>query len=466
MRESLLLERSKVNQLCDEGFEKKVPNPLSPPKNIAKLKSVFDKINSISKPALVKVLGEFGNRLKSFVEFYSYDHPHIYPSVSNVFTSKLIGELEDVLTLCENINTNNLNHAANLIQQSFDNSKLVKNAVVALTSLPIRMLKHSSDIEFIRRKGISNINLQTGERIAQSSTEDCMEDAIQVPINNSFWFNQQFNSFEAFARLNVVKNNFDKYNKTIVKLKKMGLPVQADVYARKIKDAEEKSLNSYCGFKQIQLNEAAVILGKVNDFKLISSHLKIALDCEDSRNNDILNQLIPSTNLRKLICSCFSIDQNEYGQNYTVGRIVEETCKYLKKDLSWGFSCLTNFLLERNRSPLFTYQPRLWTMRAFSFCVSDKIVKMMNCLDNFPDFNGHMLFDKYYVLVPGINFNDSLFSDDGKYKFDTKKKSLEVESKEEALFLLDAYLVKNKLVCPIVVGKKDNDYYFLKYWED
>jgi hypothetical protein len=85
------------------------------------------------------------------------------------------------------------------------------------------------------------------------------------------------------------------------------------------------------------------------------------------------------------------------------------------------------------------YTPRYYThLEALDFdlkCNPD-MIKLIDFLDHFPPLMGKPLFDHYRVLVPGIK--------DQKHK--------------------DKHLIDKELVCPILIGERDNSCFFISYW--
>jgi hypothetical protein len=119
----------------------------------------------------------------------------------------------------------------------------------------------------------------------------------------------------------------------------------------------------------------------------------------------------------------------------------------------------------------------LYSIQCFKSLIPDRIVQLINSLDSFEDFGGFPVFDKYFILMPGISFNEIFFlqpslkfkfidsnnKNEASFKFKTNKRIIDSNNKSEAYYIVDSYLLVNKLICPIVLGQKDNFFYFLDY---
>jgi hypothetical protein len=456
--DGILAEVDKVKNMCKEGLDAKCKDGSIP---LLTHNSILKKVSEIDKKILEKCLGNFGKRLKNFTDFYDITHPHVAGMFGSI-SYRNVSEILDVIKVAEN-SKENLDGLYSLTSSAINDNTNLKFISTSLSNVPIRVLKDKVDREYARVAGNHNIDVEKGERIHRSPSEMIL--FSQIPVS-AFDFSKATNSFETFVRLSVP--NTQSIELSLNKLMEMGLIHQADIYKKKINDIKSRSYMNYCGFRRINISEASAILGKVHGYQCPTLSSKIGLDYDDPKILALFKFIMPSAAFSKLIHEYFGTDRHwdrlaSIIEN--ISNIMGSKNAALAKDVA-GFY---EFLISRHRINLFEFQPRLYPLHAFKSVLSDEVNKTIDKVEEFEEFYKKPLFDKFFVLIPSVSFESSYFCNDtsGKFRFKSKDKDrlIELPNKDEAFFVVDSFLMKQKLIYPILLGKKDADYYFINYMD-
>jgi hypothetical protein len=461
MHESLLAEVTKVNKLSAEGLSRTIDSPAPPCQN-----AVLAKAAATDKSLLAKVLGDFGNRIKNFTEFYDITHPQAAHIMFPLTGSKTYLELLDVMDVALFAASNKMTALLALLQTSMMANPGVKALQTMLANAPVRMLKERVDREYARVAGNSNVDLDRGERIMKAPNDVVLFSPAGL-TSPSEWANAP-TTFESFTRLCSFENEETAKNMLWAgRLKNMGMTYQAEVYNKKFLEAKARAQATYCGFHKVGLSESCAILGKIHDYRSQTPFSKIVLDAEDPKIGSLFQLMMPSGSFAKIIHFFFGTPKT-WDRKLSIAENIANMRGGSFEDTANDIASLYEFMTIKHRVNLFEYQPRLYPLHAFQILMPERIKNMIDTLEQFPDFAGKSLFDRFYVLVPGVTFDTSYFQNDltSKYHFKARdNKMIELSSKDEAYFLLDSYLMKRGLVYPVVLGRKDGDHYFLSYWD-
>ena len=98
------------------------------------------------------------------------------------------------------------------------------------------------------------------------------------------------------------------------------------------------------------------------------------------------------------------------------------------------------------------YAPRLYPYTVWSDHLPNKIVDVIDFLEEFPELNGKPLFDNYWILVPGVDRND------------LEAINMRQDDLVQLHIDLDQKLVDRKNLVPILIGERDGLLYFICYW--
>lgn len=459
MQESLLAEVTKVTKLSEEGLRLKT-QPTLPYSN-----PVLTKVANTDKTLLAQSLGDFGNRIKNFKEFYDTSHPQMNQIMSPLLGTKTYLELLDAIDITETAVNNKMTGLLGLMNTVFNSSTPVKTIYSSLLTAPVRMLRERVDREYARVAGSSNIDLDKGERVPKAPSDMVLFNPVGV-ANSTDWATAPA-TFENHVRLcNPEGAQTERFALWASRLKAMGMTSQADTYQRRVNEAKSRSLNTYCGFYKLSITEACAMLGKVHDYRCQIPFAKIVLGSDDPKIGSLFQLMMPSGSFAKTIHNFFGTKKS-WDRTTSIADNIAHLRGGSFEDTANDIASLYEFMTAKHRINLFEYQPRLYPLHAFQILMPDRIKAMVDALEAFEDFGGKPLFDRYYVLVPGVTFEQSYFENDvsKKYHFRSKDKTIELSNKDEAYFLMDSFLMKRGMVYPIVLGKKDNDQYFLTYWD-
>lgn len=210
----------------------------------------------------------------------------------------------------------------------------------------------------------------------------------------------------------------------------------AHAFAKRMRALEE-SISDTLGFFRIKPDEAAVILARLHNFKW----------------NDTGIVTISS----KYFDGC-----HFWAEGATV-ETEEEKNDAMKKALILN----TRFIPTGIGTVFFNYQPRMYPLPLWNARVAapDRVQKVIDRSEHFAALNRTPFFDYYWVLVPSININHPLIQKT-KDHYTIREGNVNVvyTDPNEAAFSLDAILVKEGYVVPIIIGERDGKCYFLSMW--
>jgi hypothetical protein len=439
LNESTLNEVKHVSKLVEIGLNKHVSH------FFGKANVVLTKIATQDLKILSNCLGNFGVWAKHFCDFYDISHPCIVEQTKALEKTRLGMEISETIDIAAIAKS----YLLSMLSGIFDDNRTLRNLAVNFANAPIRAIKDKTNRNLARENGSPVINLGTGFYVNSVQTELKFED---IKILSSEWDYQTETSFAYYARLNEIDNEEEVRCKVFYNsLNEMGMSKQANTYKKRIETIKFQNKNTHCGFKPIALTTAAYILGKVHCY-CYDKLSKISVHPLDTKVNILFDFILPAPSLLKLILK----DSAVLNKDSTVGEIIRSVKDNKESDLN---------IFYAECGYLFGYQPRIYSLQCFSSLIPDRINKLLESLDAFEDYGGYPLFDKYYILVPGISFNEAFFLQPSlKYRFKTNNcRIIDVNNKDEAYYMIDNYLLINKLICPIILGQKDGCYFFLDY---
>jgi hypothetical protein len=327
------------------------------------------------------------------------------------------------------------------------------------------MIKERVDREYARVAGNTNIDLDRGERVQKAPSDMILFSPVFV--NSSTEWGTAASTFENYVRLcNPEGDQAERYSALMLKLKAMGMTYQSDGYRKRVDEIKTRVQSTYCGFYKINVSEACSMLGKIHKYRLLLPFEKIVLEPEDPKIGNLFQLMMPSGSFAKTIHNFFG-HKKQWDRTASIADNITNLRGGSFEDAANDIASLYEFMTVKNRVHLFSYQPRLYPLHAFQIFMSERVKTMVDTLEAFEDFGGKPLFDRYFVLVPGVTFDQNCFENDmtRKYHFRSKDKIIELSSQDEAHFLIDSFLIKRGALYPVVLGKKDNDLYFLNYWD-
>lgn len=268
-------------------------------------------------------LGNIGAKIFKFISKADISHPEIISVVNNIFDNDkdFIGQIIELLSLTENnIKLKIVKNFCNIISRKKFSRYFTKN-----TNYAIRVLNNKDYRDIIRRQKKMQVV--------------CLKDF-------SSWENEP-EDFQIFNRYNdpyseVVKVAERKANKYY----ELGCKLLGDKVLNLLKKNKNNISDCHYGFNRISITNAAIILAKLNKFRLRTSW--------DTHDN-----------------------------------------KTVKIVTTFDFGVSNN-----------TYEARVYPIHDLIHIAPPNIINIINHLDNFPEACGKAIFDNYLVLMPSVKSVD------------------------------------------------------------
>jgi hypothetical protein len=223
---------------------------------------------------------------------------------------------------------------------------------------------------------------------------------IVTNAGNEFW-NDQPNDFMEFARNKVpYQDKISLFENKSLCFKDLGCIFLSRESEEELKLFKSNNLKKYYDFNRIAISSVVVILAKLLGYTISVSD--------------------------KIIIS--KVIYKEFVDN--VGK--------------------NGFLYFDGQKENLNYEPRIYPISYFPK-VPDRLVKIINYLDNFPQINFKPIFDNYLIVVA----DPCPESVPGTFSFENRKKYISE---------FDNTLLEKGLINPVILGEKDNKCYFLCFW--
>jgi hypothetical protein len=380
-----------------------------------KLPDLFNELIRCDEEVVKLGLGDIGLKLKNFISQVDLTHPEI----SNVFDGLLANDqafsksCRELLALACHARHDNLVFVAPYLNQFLYkeyNSLIKKIDTPYINRINVRFLKDVEEREQIRcSKKMQIIDLQGIYKKGKS-----------------FWDSQPSN-FSRFLRFDTsYKDELKNAEKKAKRYEELGCTSLAEEVNKTIELFREHAECNYFGFNRITMTKASIVLAKSLGFSYIENY---------NQDNIVINKKI------------FYNFNPEFGI---------ENNPYLS--IATGKLSVPDVLQDS-----YNYEPRVYPYHEFIDIASDETKSIIFHLENFPEVDNKPIFDHFAVIVPGVEFplrNSQSFS------FLNKSGILnEFKTREEALKNLDLNLIKNKDICPIIIGEKDGKCYFISYFQ-
>lgn len=339
---------------------------------------IFKEIKEVEDIVLKLGLGDFGIRLKLFVESIDLDNPLVFDLFEGFFKdSNYFSEYcSDLFKVVKFVKDNKLETILPVISNSFNQEEFLSKVKIPKNpKLYVRFLKNKSLREEIR-------SLKKKQDI----------DLYFLKSDFDFW-QMQPESFDSFIRFDLsYKKEIEKIRRIIETYKQIDCSLFANE-GQSLIDAIEAENILYFGFHKLNITKAVVVLAKT------------------------------------------------LGCNYSNGLIAKE------------FFC--------NKKNV-AYTPRIYPLKYFWEMASDYLKTNIKHLEEYPEIKNKPIFDHFALIVPSFNLLES--DNDIFYFQDLNGFNSSYYNEEEGLTNLDLFLVKNKLVNPILIAEKDSHFYFLDYF--
>lgn len=369
------------NEFQDE-FLKRLNTKSQLPKII--IPSLLSHLLEYNDEIIQMSLGEFGQKLKDFVQVIDFSHPEIEKVFNNIFSKDFSQECLELLALAEFAKTKQFNRIIPVIGKIITSDIRIPSCV--------RLLKDPKERKEIR----------SSKRMQIIDLDYFYRDGEQAWNNKPNNFNNYLRFSEVY--LEDIKNAEQKAEK----YKKLGCLSLANEITKDVIKFKEYLDQAYYGFNQISLVDASVILAK------------------------------------------------NIGYNYKISNLFEGNKIIINRKFFYNFDPISDDLP-------FNYEPRLYPLHNFWEILSQQTLDIVNTLESFPDAGNKPIFDHLCIIVPGTNFPE--IKRDYYSIINREGKQLDFDLREDALKLLDTILLESKYYSAIIVGEKDNKFYFVCYAE-
>ena len=356
-------------------------------------------------------LGNFGLNIKNFVSVINTESPH--PDLYRLFDGDLVSDVEGSFG----------RDAADVLKLAAY-GKEIKLSQVVLDNLKKSVTKHKNYKAIFKSLDHPKDNLLNVRFVPLKCARDEIRARKVMQVVNTnllykkgcvFWKASE-NHFMSYARHeNMYKSDIDEACSRRDHFNNLGLKIMGEEIEKSVEALKKQSTDSqYFGFNKISITEAAIILAKQLKFEYFAHEKgdsKVAIDT-------------------RLFKYRFFDDSNKLFDDSHVPQLLLDLRVYSYQELSEVASVETKNVIEH--------------------------------LEQFPEADGHPLFDFYRVLVPGVNY---LSHQKSPYHFRMFDGTICRETKApNAQMKLDMELIKSKEIAAILLGERDGDCYFISYF--
>jgi len=378
-------------------FENGQPAPKAMP-------GILQAVLDCSEEEVCNALGNaLGSRIKRFATDVDFEHP----GFTEAFEGSLNGDSSFSRMCCEvlhlsQIATKEKMHVApklyKLVVGSGEKSKIHKEIERCIDSPS----KNQLHVRFMKTRA-------ERDAVRETKRMQVMAMATIAKKGMELWDSLP-DSFVNYARgRNIHEDTIKDGNDKAGTFESLGLAGLAGSIKEDVSVFQQHVDDAYYGFNRISMTAAAVVQAKILGFTMQK--------CPTRKNWTI-----------QIPLSYFG-DFKFYSKEYTPDQTLE-------------------------------FNPRSYTFNELASVAPEKVVKIIDRLEAFPDFNGKALFDHYRVLVPTVNFPNRGQSScsvviDGETKVGTYN---------EVSKILDKELIVRGYLNPILLGEKNENCYFIGYW--
>jgi hypothetical protein len=328
-------------------------------------------------------IGDFAAKLRAFAFRLDKESPH--PDLFDLFDGELVSEKEgsfnrDVSDLIKMCAYGQKIGVSNLILEK------LKSLMTNHKMFPV-ISKVIDDPED-NLLHVRFVPLRTAREIIRSRKKTQL---YNINLISKKDFDLEPDDFSQYTRKsNLYQKDIDEAQNRLDHFMNLGLKMMADEIKSSIRLMQKNFTESQChGFNKISLMSAIIILAKQSNFK-----------CKNSK-------------------------------------IYVETDQF-----KYRFFAEKGALIDDSKVPMLELSPRIYPYYELSDHASKSTLDVIDYLENFPEINGHPLFDHYRVLVAGTNY------------FSSNIKVID----------LDIELIKRKEIAAVLLGERDGDFYFISYF--
>lgn len=236
-------------------------------------------------------------------------------------------------------------------------------------------------------------------------------------------------SFRLFVRMSDAASKMAKENKDrSAAMSNIGCGSLAAAFSRRNDLVKRQSKDKYCGFVRLKMADAGVIAAKYHGA------------------NANLGRSIGYA--KKAFEVPFWLDG---GRSYAVDERGQGRSLGKNMAVPQGWMTPEQFYLG----------VRAYPIGRIGFQLSEHGAAVVAALESFPDVGGRPLFDNYWVVVPGLKLPGESFIRNGRWVFRHGESVVAYDSQADAERGLDAVMVEDGRLHPVLVGEHGGKCYFI-----
>lgn len=466
-------EVAEVHQMVKEGMSKPSGYNFTP----SPVRGVVAELPKYKLETIDEVLGDFGMRLRVFVDNVDMDHPNVSGALANLSGSRLAIQMSDALRVSQYAKEIGADAILKLIKSTINDKKIVKELMAnVLTAPPIRLLTRRADRDHARETGIYKMfdqGQQTVLGTAQKKKNPLAYSDVKLVVKGDSFWNEQPLTFKVHARCNTYNDaEMARMRGMQNYMASCSLTSMANSFGNRFSILQRLGSEQYCGFHRVGVTNAATILAKMHGFRVDMNYEKITLMPEHARRLSMALAcvMVPNGHLLNLFRSFFSASCVRADDSYATDSLYEWLHKIAvdehgKPAMLDADGIVMRYMKKVYGRFFFAYQPRMYPICSVKDLVPDFIWRTIDQLEDFAELQGRAVFDNYHVIVPGVDLDNNLFYNSTKqrYLFRNGGDLYDFDTKDKAYKFLDSHLIQNKMIYPIVVGQCDDKYYFINY---
>lgn len=361
-------------------------------------------IHDSSKELLEFAFGKFGVVLYEMTQIFDMNHPDLSSIFDYAFANDSVFSQQfiEFMTIVEYAKNNNLNNIFPLLGDLLRNESIDKAIVKKIESENygrsyVRLIADGNERDILRStKKMQLIDLQSFYKKGEESWS-------AAPDN-----------FKKFLRYDsAYMNELLQAERKMRRYMELGCNSLASEIAKSIEMFRENMEQAYYGFNRITMTNAAVILAKSLNYNYVPAYNLSA----GSFLTKVDAQLVVSRNFFK------------------------------------NFYFDPSLILDT----VYVYEPKVYPFYELKEIASDRVLKVIDYLDKFPDANYKPIFDHFGVIVPSISYKNHVIKDDDEVTHDYVTQA---KCQKE----LDKLMISKNKISPIIVGEKDGKCFFICYW--
>lgn len=368
------------------------------------------KMSKLSDEFLEASLGQFGRKIKSFLESIDIDHPDMPNCYDGFFRDD--GEFASFFS--------ELSAHAKMAMKSKNSS--IRGYIGDIAEKYIREKCKAASHMDVPENNRCNVRFVKDESLRgkiRAKKKMQVIDLDSVYKKGIGFYMSHPDNFLSHMRFDLsLESEISKLEVKARRYAEMGCFAMADEINSSVDTYREYTSQTYFGFNRITISAASIILAK-------SLGYEVKAEC----------------------CPISGA----------------ETYKIRVGSDYFGDYCFDPSNAEKRLERHYQYEPKIYPIDDLSDMMTDGTRRIIDVLENFHDAGKKPIFDFFAVIVPSIQFPS--FTYEGSYSF------LNANGFRSTYYDLgacmsnfDRSLVKNNFFKPIIVAEKDHKCYFITYW--